>query len=494
MIHGKKGVIVFLVCLLAAATLPAQTLTTLYSFAKTDGQKPVAPLLQGFDGKFYGTTSEGGFFNGAAGTVFQLTPTGTLTTVHTFCTENTPTDCADGAGPQAGLVQAANGRLYGTTWQGGTGAGTVFEIASGKLTTLYNFCSLSGCTDGAAPYDTLVQTIRGDFYGTTPGGGTNGPNDGTVFKITASGALTTLYSFCSQGTYPNCTDGYFPYAGLVQGTVGDFFGTTLYGGTADDGTVFRITASGTLTTLHSFCSQSGCTDGTNPYGGLVQGADGDLYGTTTYGGVHGSGTVFKITPSGALTTLYSFCSQGSPCRDGGGPRAALVQATDGNFYGVTDDCGGCGSNAGTIFKITPSGALTTLYIFCTAGAPCTDGGDPVAALIQATDGNFYGTTQSGGFADGFDAYGTVFRFSVGLAPFVKTLPTSGTVGALVIILGNNLTGATSVTLNGSAAAFTVNSSGTAISTTVPAGATSGTVRVVTPSGMLSSNVPFRVLP
>ena len=202
------------------------------------------------------------------------------------------------------------------------------------------------------------------------------------------------------------------------------------------------------------------------------------------GGAHGHGTVFRITPSGTLTTLYSFCSQ-SACTDGATPYAGLIQATDGNLYGTTAG-GGARNNDGTVFKITPTGTLTTLHRFCFQSG-CADGAGPLSGLIQATDGNLYGTTDAGGV----DGFGTVFRLNVDLGPFVETLPASGKVGAAVKILGTNLTGATSVSFNGTGAAFEVVSA-SEISTTVPTGATTGTVQVVTPDGTLSSNVPFRV--
>ena len=191
------------------------------------------------------------------------------------------------------------------------------------------------------------------------------------------------------------------------------------------------------------------------------------------------GTVFQITPSGALTTLVSFGTNGAY------PHAGLAWATDGNFYGTTA-FGGANAK-GTAFQITPSGTLTTLYSFC-AQTKCTDGANPYAALVQATNGDFYGTTEYGGAAN----VGVVFRLSAGLRPFVKTHPTAGQAGAAVQILGTNLTGATSVMFNGTAAVFKVASS-SLITTTVPAGATTGTVQVVTP-GRALSNVPFRVLP
>ena len=478
-----------ILCLLLAATaitLPAQTLTTLANFDGTNGDEPLAPVVQGGDGNLYGTTSSGGA-NGS-GTVFKVTSTGTLTTLYSFCAQ---TNCTDGATPDAGLVLATDGNFYGTTFQGGAntndrlcvspGCGTVFKITpGGTLTTLYNFCSLANCADGSVPIAGLVQGADGDFYGTASSGGVDG-EEGTVFKITPSGKLTTLYSFCSQS---RCTDGEVPEAPLVQGRDGNFYGTTWQGGVNLWGTVFKITPKGTLTTLYSFCAQGGaaCTDGSDPLAPVVQARDGNFYGTTLSGGSVGyvsDGTVFKITPAGTLTTLHSFTGA-----DGGVPRAGLVQATDGTLYGTT---GGGAYEGGTIFKITLGGALTTLYNFCSQSG-CSDGAYPEPGVFQATDGNLYGTTSGGGT----DNDGTVFSLSVGLGPFVETLPTLGPAGAPVRILGTSLTGTTSVTFNGTAATFAVNPTGTAINTTVPSGATAGTVQVVTPGGTLSSNVPFRV--
>ena len=421
-------------------------------------------------------------------------PAQTLTILYSFCSQGIFPYCTDGEFPTAGLLQGINGDGYGTTYEGGTGGGgTVFKITrSGTLTTIYNFCSLGGCFDGSGPAG-LVQAANGYLYGTTGAGGD--ADGGTVFKVSPSGTLTTLYSFCSLYVEPSCPDGFWPWGGLVQATNGYLYGTTGGGGTNGYGTVFKITPSGTLTTLYSFCAQSGCTDGFNPYGALVQATNGYLYGTTEGGGANGNyGTVFKITPGGTLTTLYSFCAQ-SGCTDGENPNGALVQGTDGNLYGTAGD-GGANPGprdfgAGTVVKITPTGRLTTLYNFCSQSG-CTDGEYPNAGLVQATNGYLYGTTGGGGANPGpVGGVGTVFSLSTGLGPFVKTLPTSGTVGAAVKILGTDLTGATSVTFNGTAAAFRVVSP-SLITTTVPFGATTGTVQVVTPSGTLSGNGPFRV--
>jgi len=483
---AKMVCTVLVFCAAAAIGSRAQTFTTLVSFDGADGAEPLfMSLIQGPDGNFYGTTSGGGA--SSDGTVFKITSAGTLTTLHSF-------DGTDGSTPYAGLVQATGGNFYGTTYGGGAhdcvvngvsqGCGTVFEITpAGALTTLYSFCAQTNCSDGVGPVGGLVQGTDGNFYGITGGGGAY--SAGTVFKITPAGTLTTLYSFCAQS---GCTDGGYPAAGLVQGTDGSFYGTTSAGGTSNGcaphvgcGAVFKITPAGTLTTLYSFCSQTGCTDGSEPWAGLVQGTDGNFYGTTAGGGVKGNyGTVFKITPAGTLTTLHSFDGT-----DGSSIYAGLVQATDGNFYGTTAQGGASGY--GTVFEITAGGTLATLHSF--AGE---DGAVPYVGLVQATNGYFYGATSWGGTSGNCSrGCGAVLSLNVGLAPFVETQPTSGAVGAAVIILGNNLTGATSVSFNGTLAKFTVVSS-SEIETTVPAGATTGPVQVTTPSGTLDSNVPFYV--
>jgi uncharacterized repeat protein (TIGR03803 family) len=251
--------------------------------------------------------------------------------------------------------------------------------------------------------------------------------------------------------------------------------------------VFQLTSDGKLTTLYSFCSEANCTDGVSP-NSLVQGSDGNFYGTTAYGGNNcpttgiegGCGTIFEITPAGKLTTLYRFCA-GTTCLDGSNP-VGLLQASNGNLYGTSS--GGGAYGGGTVFEITRAGDLSTLFSFCANG--CADGGSP-NGLVQGTNGNFYGTTEAGGVYGG----GTVFSFSVGLGPFVEALPTSGAIGASVTILGNNLTGATEISFNGTPALFKVVSS-TEITATVPGGATSGTVTVTTPGGTLKSNTAFRV--
>jgi uncharacterized repeat protein (TIGR03803 family) len=490
----KSGISVMLAAfwLCASGSLPAQTVTTLHSFDVTDGELPIGGLVQATDGNFYGTTVEGGInvckvdrthsnpngVNKGCGTIFRITPSGALTSLHSF-------DGKDGEYPESGVMQGIDGNFYGTTQAGGTGTGctgeipgcgTIFKITpSGAFTSLHSF----QLTDGATPARKLVQGTDGNFYGATGAGGANG--DGTVFKITPSGTLTTLHSF-------DGADGADLYVGLVQSADGNFYGTTGAGGANGNGTVFKITPSGTLTTLHSFDG----TDGSEP-NALVQGSNGNFYGTTIGGGTGGnadnapSGTVFEITPSGTLTTLFNFDNLNN--QNPGDPLVgALVQGTgtDGNFYGLTVEGGSgsaCGTaGCGTLYKITPSGTLTVVYSI--PGPPVN--GIPDAGLTQGTNGSFYGATNGGGLD-----YGTIYSLSLGLGPFVETQPGSGVVGSAVNILGTDLTGATSVTFNRTAAKFTVVSS-SEITTAVPAGATTGTVEVVTPSGTLSSNVSFQV--
>lgn len=435
---------IFLLILAAGTASPAQRLTTLASFdATTTGSNPyLESLVQGLDGNLYGT-SQGGITQG--GTVFKITPNGTLTIVYNFCSQPS---CADGSLTLGGLLLATDGNFYGTTARGGANdKGTVYRVTpEGTLTTLYSFCAKTNCTDGSYPFAGLVQAADGNFYGTASDGGsgancTSGRPCGTVFKITLGGTLTTLYGFCDQ---PSCADGSEPLAGLIQATDGSIYGTTYEGGAFGNGTIFRITRGGTLTTFHSFEF-----DGANLYAGLLQSTDGSFYGTTYEGGGgRGSyGTVFKITSQGSERYEYFRGSNGAR------PEAGLVQGTDGNLYGTTD-AGGSGNHInggrGTVFKLTSAGTPLTLYSFCLQTG-CLDGDGPGGGLVQGTDGNFYGTTTAGGAHKN----GTVFSLSLGLGPFVKMLPTSGKVGTTVFILGTNLTGSTAISFDSITAAFTV---------------------------------------
>jgi uncharacterized repeat protein (TIGR03803 family) len=428
------------------------------------------------------------------------------------------------AGPNTPLVQGLDGNLFGTTYYGGTGTcfdgsgigcGVVFTIVNGKLRIVYNFQE-SGL---AYPGNSLLLAEDGNFYGTAPTGG------GAIFKITPGGTLSTLYQFNGS------SEGAQPRGGLIQAADGNFYGTTEYGGASSAfcpsgcGTVFKLTPKGVLSTVYSFCPQNYCPDGEYPAGSLVQGADGNFYGTTIGGGLYKDGTIFRVSSQGVFKLLYTFPEYTYPA-------PGLILATDGNFYGATyyyayqitrsgvfTELASPGSgylpnspiqgndgnlygttvrdgyyNLGVIFEMPTDGtSSTTLYNF--SGYP-SDGSYPFAGLVQATDGTFYGTTYTGG-SSSCNFYsagcGTVFSYDAGLAPFVSFVRGMAKIGQTFILLGQGFTGATSVSLNGIPATFTVKSD-TALSVTVPAGATSGYVTVATPSGTLTSNTLFYVLP
>jgi uncharacterized repeat protein (TIGR03803 family) len=312
--------------------------TVLYSFAGgSDGSSPQAGLIDGSDGNFYGTTELGGLHNLGTGqnrgTVFRITPAGMETVLYSFAG-------SDGSHPYAGLMQGSDGNLYGTTSIGGAnGLGTVFQITRPPASVETVLHSFAGGSDGSSPQAGLIQGDDGIFYGTTFAGGAH--NLGTVFRITPAGRETVLHSFTGS-------DGAHPYAGLIQGSDGNLYGTTSIGGANGLGTVFQITPAGVETVLHSF---AGGSDGSEPYAGLIEGSDGNFYGTTELGGLHNlgtgqnRGTVFRITPAGRETVLYSFAG-GS---DGSEPYAGLIEGSDGNFYGTTS-IGGA-NNAGTVFKL-----------------------------------------------------------------------------------------------------------------------------------------------
>jgi uncharacterized repeat protein (TIGR03803 family) len=458
----------FLLWAMAAVALPAQTFTSLFNFDDTDGYAAFGPLVQGTDGDFYGTTAYGGAYG--EGTIFKITPVGTLTTLYSFCSLGAY--CPDGEDINGGLVQGADGNFYGTTLSGGAkGLGTVFKITpSGTLTRLHSFgladdeeypgaglvqgadgdfygttvgstaagqdgtvfkITSSGLfttlhkfdgADGAYPYAGLVQASNGDFYGTTGAGGAN--YDGTVFKITPSGTLTSLHSF-------DAPEGIDPLGELVQGTDGDFYGTASRGGASSYcvvpggcGTVFTITPSGTLMKLYDFCSQTKCMDGSQPFAGLVLGTNGEFYGTTYAGGTDssckggygaGCGTVFTITSGGALTTLHSF-----DFTDGLEP-GALIQGTDGSFYGPTTTGGTNGFGFGTIFSLSV-GLKPFVETQPTFGA--------VGTAVNILGSNLAGATS-------VTFNGTVAVFTVVSKSLITTtVPTGATTGTVEVVRPN----------------------------------------------------------
>jgi uncharacterized repeat protein (TIGR03803 family) len=317
------------------------TLTSLYSFFPDDIAGSVSPLTLASDGNLYGTTHPNVAISGNE-IVFQINPAGALTTIYTT---NVDTDVAPPCIPQfdaAGLIQGNDGNLYGVGIggeNGGVCTGTVFKVTlGGTLAVLHTFQG----SDGTDPEAALTQGSDGNLYGTTSLGGAD--NLGTVFQITPAGAFTTLHSFVG-------TDGAMPLTPLVQGKDGNLYGTSSAGGSFNLGTIFSIAPSGAMSVVYSFTGQA---DGENP-NGLTLGTDGNFYGTTQGGGESNCtppdcqaaeyGTIFVITPGGTLTTLYTFDNG-----DGRTPQASLVQGPDGNFYGSTS--GGGLDNVGTLFKIS----------------------------------------------------------------------------------------------------------------------------------------------
>jgi len=364
------------------------TLATLYSFTGgDDGGNPIAGLLTGIDSLLYGTTETGG--SSGFGTAYQITTSGSFSTLHTFATGT------DGANPYAGLITGTVGNLYGTAETGGTGGfGTVYQLnTSGTFTTLYSF---PGASDGANPYGGVVTGTDGLLYGTTSNGGAH--SLGTVYSVSTSGSFNPLYSFTGG------SDGSHPQSTLIQAANGNFYGTAVTGGSSSAGTIFEVTSGGALTPIHSF---NPGVDGASPYAGLITGTDGNFYGTTETGGTGGYGTVYRLSTSGSVTTLHAF-TDGT---DGGNPYAGLLQGSDGNFYGTTET-GGTGG-AGTIYQLASSGSFATLYSF-TGGS---DGGNPRAALTESTPGVLFGTTTTSGTG----GHGTVFEI-----PFPNTGAFSGT--------------------------------------------------------------------
>src|SRR5580658_2155921 len=459
---------IFLTTVVGAPLARAATYTVLHTFSgySTDGANPAGGLIADANFNVYGTTYEGGAAD--QGTVFEWAADGPETVLYSF------TGLADGGGPEAGLVLGPNGSLYGTTYFGGAyDYGVVFEltppaVAGGAWTeaVLYSF---TGGPDGGNPWAGLTLGSNGVFYGTTTGGGLG---VGVAFILTPPTSPngpwteTVLHNF---GAFTG--DGANPYASWTFGTNGVLYGATESGGSSGYGIVFSLTTGGVLTVLHPF---TGGADGGNPQAGFALDSAGNFYGTTPYGGA-GYGVAFKMTEGGTFTLLHTFTGG----TDGAYPFAGLIYSIP-DLYGVTYFGGASGG--GTLFKMTTAGVKTVQHNFAA-------GQYPFGSLVKNSAGT-YGTTYYGGSSTD----GQLFSLSTVAGPSIETAPASGNVGTAVTILGinsANLTGATSVTFNGTPAAFTVVSS-SEITTTVPVGATSGTVEVVTPSRTLSSDAPFQV--
>jgi uncharacterized repeat protein (TIGR03803 family) len=473
----KTACILFAVCIAATSGSFAQSstgakFTTLVRFDGTNGSYPDQALIQGVDGNLYGVAPGSQGLGYPSSAFFRITPAGTLT----FWT------LSDSAYMVPFLsALGTDGNFYGTTFSGGTyNQGSVFQMTpEGQLATLYTFCNESGCPSGpTGPVNGVIQASDGNFYGTT----SPGQYWGTIFRISPGGVADTLYTF-DNGT----ASGLYGSGPLIQGTDGNFFGIDPLGGA-----LFEFDPEGVPTIVHHFC----CADGGFLFEDvllvppLVLGPDGSFYGETQSGGVadpenctwRDCGTIFVMTPQGRYRVIHSFCVQ-EHCPDGDYPIGGLTLGSDGNFYGTT--LNGGAHNRGTIFRVTPNGVLTTLHSFDSFDGYGTSG------LVQATNGIFYGVTEGNLIGEYLYCCGSIFSLSVGLPSFVKTVPTIGSVGASVIVLGNDLTSASSVTFNGIPAAFTVVSD-TEITATVPDDATTGSVEVTTSNGTLKSNLPFQV--
>lgn len=469
--------LILLICGMTAVSSSAQTFTTLHSFAGAstgDGSLPgYGSLVQGFDGNLYGTTMQGGTtcsFEGAVGCgqLFKITAGGAISPVYNFCPVGS---CPDGNFPEGGLALKENGVLYGMTALGGaSGGGTIYKLPAGPLDSFYGFDG----TIGSEPLSTLLRGSDGNLYGLTQAAGPTG--SGTIIEIDANDSVSMLQTLNTATTGGAQSDP----AAFVQGSDGNFYGVaTSGGGTGKVGTVIKVAPNGVITVLHAF---TGPPDGREPTGTMVQGPDGNFYGTTNAGGAYDQGTVFRITPAGVVKIIHSFCKVNG-CPDGFDPVGGLVLGTDGKLYGTTQG-GGTGGHPGTVFQITLGGTLKTLHNF--GGL---DGAKPLAGLVQHTDGNLYGTTTNGGTND----MGTVFSISMALKPFVELFETTGPIGTPVTILGTGFSTATRVSFGGITAAFKIVSDGE-ITTSVPVGAKTGFVTVKTPTVSFNSSKKFLVTP
>jgi uncharacterized repeat protein (TIGR03803 family) len=383
-----------MILLFSASVLRAQTFSVLYNLGSVAGgpTSPTSPgtIAQGRNGDLYTVTPTGcGAFNGF-GTGVSITPAGKVKVLACLNQTNNQGE------PVSGVTMGADGNFYGSS-NGGDYYGSAWKMsAGGKLTT---FGVFSASPNVFTPLTPPVIGMDGSLYGTAEEGGTSGlctygfGGCGGVYKIKTSGkGYTLIYSF-------DQTNGANSYSPLLLGTDGNFYGTTYVGGSVSGsfknaGVVFKMTPSGKYSVVYAFCALSNCVDGANPVAGLTQATDGNFYGTTEYGGTGTGGlrqgVVFKLTAAGQLTVLYNFCSLAS-CTDGSNPYGGLVQASDGNFYGTT--LGGGMHNYGVIFQVTPSGKYTVLYNF-----DYTTGAYPEVTLTQHTDGVLYGDTSQGGSA------------------------------------------------------------------------------------------------
>ena len=383
---------------------------------------PSGPLTQGQDGRLYGNASQGG--SNGLGTVYAVSSTGALTVLHNFLG-------SDGSGPVGALVSGSDGTLYGVTEYGGANdAGTVFSISSsGAFTLLHSFAAWAdgANADGMAPRGGLVLGSDGNFYGATTRGGSN--DAGTLFRITPAGVLTTLYSFSAFNSTQ--ADGALPATALVSGGDGRFYGSTSTGGKYSSGglapgTLFSIGLDGTFSALHSF---SATIDGSSP-SGLAANSAGGFYGATSSGGSNGNGTIFKATPQGDITTLYTFSASSAISTglqansDGAFPVSGILAGNDGTLYGGTVFGGSNGT--GTLFSLAPDNTLTVLHEFGgLSNVSNSDGANITSAPMRAKDGNLYGVTTIGGS----NGSGVIYKLTMPPLPTITLTLGSGQISS-----------------------------------------------------------------
>lgn len=299
--------------------------------------------------------------------------------------------------------QSARGLRLGLLGLACLAAVSVAASAQTKEVVLHNFCSLTNCADGAQPGGVILDS-EGNLYGGTLAGGAHGK--GVAYKLAPSGQETVLYNFCSRGG-DLCTDGWAAGVSVLD-SEGNLYGTAGFGGAHNVGAVYKLTASGQETVLHSFCSLANCADGSAPSGGLIRDSEGNLYGTTLYGGASsnghgvtsGAGVVYKVDTSGSETVLYNFCSLAN-CADGEKP-GGVIRDSEGNLYGSASDGSKQNPGNGLVYELPTSGSETVLCSF--GSANCPDGAGP-SGVIMDSEGNLYGTTSSGGANGG----GIVFK-------------------------------------------------------------------------------------
>ncbi len=473
--HGQTPIIRTTLCtalalsvlLLAAHNAQAQTVSAIYTFVgSSDSVNPHGVVAQGRDGDYYGVTE-----GPEPGTIYKVTASGAFSLLHSMAQ-------SDGQVCN-GLVLGTDGNFYGTCLYGGNNGnstGTFFRVTpTGTLTVLHYFDGLSsGTTDGCNPQAAPVQASDGNFYGTAKVCGMY--NGGMAYKITTAGVFTAIHAFAGGST-----DGQNPTGALIQGSDGNLWGTSYAGGTTGSGTVFKMTTAGHVTVLHQFNECGLATLGCNPQAGLVQGTDGNFYGTALSGGTNNQGVVFKIAPGGAYTVLHNF---NLTADNGAYPQLPLTLGTDGNFYGIGSGCVGGGCSNADIFKITSTGTFTDVYNFTNFGG--NNNSLPLTPLLLGTDGTFYSTTEEGG-----KGAGTVFSLTDGQSAFIAPQGTSGNVGTEVGILGQGFSSSSLVKFNGVAAKFTLTGT-TFLTATVPAGASTGFVTVTTGTSTLTSRQKFTV--